>query len=89
MSVSISVSMSGDGEARLRGLAREAGVAPEDLAARLLERTVRRLADLEGISGPIAERFRASGMTEDELSGLLEREKHAMRAERGGRRKAS
>jgi hypothetical protein len=34
------------------------------------------------ISGPIAEAFARSGMTEEQLAEFLEQEKHAMRAER-------
>ena len=59
----------------------------EDIASRLLERSVKRIPDLAAISGPIAAKFKASGMTEDQLSELLEAEKHAMRAQK--RAKAS
>jgi len=38
------------------------------------------------ISGPIAEAFVRSGMSEDELSDFLEAEKQAMRAERREKR---
>ena len=38
------------------------------------------------ISGPVAEAFADSGMSEEELSEWLEAEKHAMRAERRGGR---
>jgi hypothetical protein len=41
---------------------------------------------LKEISGPIAEEFTRSGMTEDELSDFLETEKHAMRTERRKKR---
>lgn len=37
------------------------------------------MAELDEVLRPIREAFDASGMTEDELSDLLEEEKHAMR----------
>jgi hypothetical protein len=37
------------------------------------------------ISGPVAEAFAKSGMTEDQLAEFLEEKKHAMRAERRAR----
>jgi len=37
---------------------------------------------ISDISGPIAEEFARSGITEKELGEFLEREKHAMRNER-------
>ena len=54
-------------------------------AAQQLER-IAASRSLEELSGPVAEAFRKSGMTEDELSDLLEEEKHRMRAERGNKR---
>lgn len=78
----IEVPIPPDVEAALRRHSAEAGLSVETLVARLLERYVRKIPDLVEISGPIGEAFKASGMSEDELSELLEREKHAMRAER-------
>jgi hypothetical protein len=85
--MAISLDISGDAERALREQACAEGVTPEALAARIVELAVRAAIDLRAISGPIGEAFKASGMTEAELGELLEREKHAMRAER--RRKAS
>jgi hypothetical protein len=85
--MSLSISISDDAERMLRDHAQKAGLPPEALAARLLERSVRKLPDLVAISGQIGEAFKRSGMTEDELSELLEAEKHAMRAE--NRRKSA
>lgn len=78
----LSVPISVQAEEQLRRHALDAGVSPDMLAARLLERTLARIPDLSAISGPIGERFRKSGMTEDELSELLEAEKHSMRSEK-------
>jgi hypothetical protein len=80
--MSMSIPLSTEAEARLRKHADDAGLPAEAIAARLLERSLSKIPDLIEISGPIYETFKASGMTEDELSELLEREKHAMRAER-------
>lgn len=69
-------------EERLVRFARDAGMTADTLAGRLLERTLSKLPDLSEVSGPVGEEFRKSGMSEDELSELLEAEKHAMRADR-------
>jgi hypothetical protein len=47
-------------------------------AAKLLERDAKRTI-LEEISGDLAERFKQTGMTEEELGELLEKEKHEAR----------
>jgi len=80
--MSISIPLSTEAEATLRKHADEAGLPAEAIAARLLERSLSKIPDLVEISGPIYEAFKASGMTEEELTDLLEREKHVMRAER-------
>src|SRR5688572_19843629 len=80
--MTLDIPLSPKAEATLRKQAHEAGLSAEAIAARLLERSLARIPDLTEISGPIYEAFKASGMTEDELAELLEREKHAMRAER-------
>jgi hypothetical protein len=85
--MTFSMTISGDAEHLLRELAGKAGIPPELLATRLVERSLLQSQSLAAISGQIGEAFRASGMTEDELTDLLEREKHAARAER--RKKAS
>ena len=84
--MTLQVTISSDAEAALRKQADEAGLPAEAVAARLLERSLHRIPDLKEISGPIHEEFLRSGMTEDELTELLEREKHAMRAERRARK---
>ena len=85
--MSISLPISDEVEKALREQARDAGVSAETLAAQIVERSVRTIAELRAITAPMNEAFKASGMTEDELSELLEAEKHAMRAER--KKKAS
>jgi hypothetical protein len=81
----LSLSISAETEARLKAKAAAAGVDVETYAARQLERMASPPKSLKDISGPIAEEFARSGMTEDELSDFLEAEKHAMRAERRGK----
>ena len=78
----LSLSISPAAEARLRAKAAPAGVDVETYAIRHLELMAATPRSLKEISGPIAEAFARSGMTEDELSDFLEAEKHAMRAER-------
>lgn len=73
-----------DAEARLAEKARSAGMDVPTYAEKILETEARR-PTLREISGPIAEAFEASGMTEEELGDMLEKAKHEMRAERRAR----
>ena len=81
----LSLTISAEAEAKLKAKADAAGLDVETYAARHLEHMVLPRS-LEEISGPIAEVFARSGMTEDELSDFLEAEKHALRAERRSKR---
>src|SRR5205823_13876358 len=81
----LSLSISAEAEARLKAKAAAAGVDVATYAARHLELMAAAPKSLKEISGPIAEAFAKSGMSEDELAEFLEQEKHAMRAERRGR----
>lgn len=80
----LSLSISAETEAKLKAKAAAAGVDVETYAARQLELMAAPPRPLHEISGPIAEAFARSGMSEDELADFLEAEKHAMRAERRG-----
>jgi hypothetical protein len=82
----LSLSISAEAEAKLKAKAAAAGVDVETYAARQLELMASQPKTLKQISGPIGEAFAQSGMSEAELSELLETEKHAMRAERRGKR---
>jgi hypothetical protein len=79
------LSISPEAEARLKAKAAAAGVDMESYASSQLEAVAQR-PTLEELSGPIAEAFEETGMTEDELAEFLEKEKHAMRAERRAKR---
>ncbi len=81
----LSLSISAETEAKLKAKATAAGVDMETYAARQLELMAMPPKSLRQISGPIAEEFSRSGMSEDELSDFLEAQKHAMRAERRGK----
>ena len=83
--MSITVTVSPETQARLMEKATAAGVDLETYTARQLELLVSSRPSLKELSGPIAQHFAESGMTEDELSQFLEDEKHAMRAERAAR----
>ena len=82
----LSLSISSEAEARLRAKAAAAGIDVETYAARYIELLASPPKSLNQISGPIAEDFARSGMSEDELSDFLEAEKHAVRAERREKR---
>jgi hypothetical protein len=83
----LNIPLSPEVEARLRERAAAAGQDPAEYAARVLERSLSAPIPIADISGPIAEQFRASGMTEDQLAEALEAVKHEARAQR--RRAAS
>jgi len=76
--MTLAIPLSPETEARLAEKARLAGMDMPSYAARLVERDVKRTT-LEEISGDLAERFKQTGMTEEELGELLETEKHEAR----------
>ena len=78
----LSLSISAEAEAKLKAKAVAAGVEVETYAARHLELMATPPKSLKEISGPIAEAFSGSGMSEDELPDFLEAAKRAMRAQR-------
>jgi hypothetical protein len=80
------LSLSISAEAKLKAKAAAAGVDVATYAARHLELMAVAPKSLKDISGPIAEEFARSGMTEEERSDFLEAEKHAMRAQRREKR---
>ena len=80
--MSISIPLSPEAEAKLREKAAAVGEDITAYAAGVLERSAKQPVSLEEISGPIAEQFQQSGMTEDELSQFLEDAKHEMRRQR-------
>jgi ribosome-binding protein aMBF1 (putative translation factor) len=84
--VVLSIPISVEAEAKLAEKAKAAGVDVPTYAARHLELIARAPRPLREISGPIADAFEKSGMSEEELADLLESEKHAMRAEKRARR---
>jgi hypothetical protein len=71
-------------EERLAAKARAAGLDVPTYAARLLERDARSPTLLE-ISGEVFEKFKQSGMTDDELGEVLEKEKHEAREAKRGK----
>jgi len=85
----VKLSLSAEAAAALTARAAAAGVDIETYAAQQLERLAAPPRSLVDISGLAQDEFRASAMTDDELSDLLERAKHDARAERRGRRQAS
>ena len=80
----LSFSISPESEARLKARAAEAGVDIETFAARALERIAAK-PTLDETLAPLRSQFETSGMSEDELTELLEQVKHEDRAERRAR----
>lgn len=84
--MTISISVSPAAEARLRERAAAAGQPVPEFVSRLVEQAAA-AASLEEVLAPIRREFAESGMSEDELTQVLEDAKHEMRRERraGGR----
>lgn len=80
--MTLSISISEEAEASLKAKADLAGADLSSYVSSLIENPAQRPMSLEEISGPVANDFEKSGMTEDELGDLLETAKRAMRAER-------
>lgn len=78
----LTVPISREAEARLIAKAAAAGVDVSTYVAALVEQATTLPLSLREISGPIADDFAKSGMTDEELGDFLEEVKHAMRAER-------
>ena len=84
--MTLTVSLNPATEAKLVANAQALGIDLGTYAARLLERSVSGRATLEEISGEAGINFKKSGMPEEELGELLEREKHAARERELGRK---
>lgn len=82
--MTLEIDLSPTTEERLRKMAKARGQDLATYAARVLDAAMLQDYLNEGFEN-VHEAFRASGMTEDELSDFLEREKHAMRAEKRNR----
>jgi hypothetical protein len=80
--MTLRIDISPDTERMLRAKAAAVGEDVAHYAARILERSAGTALRMEAISGPVGEAFRASGMTEEELSVELERAKQEARARR-------
>jgi hypothetical protein len=81
--MSITIPLSAELEASLKSRAAAAGQDVAAYAAAILER-IARPQSLAELSGPVHQRFRESGTTEEQLGEELERAKHEMRRDRKG-----
>ena len=80
--MSVTIPLDPQAESRLRERAEAVG---EDLAgfvSKLIDHFGSLPTPLETLSGPVAERFRASGDSEQQLIDEIERAKDAMRSDR-------
>lgn len=77
--MTLHISISPQTEAKLRERASACGQDVSSYAASVLDQALDK-PSLEETLAPVRRAFEKSGMSEDELSELLEREKHAMRA---------
>ncbi len=83
--MTLTIPISPEAEAKLIAKAAAAGVDVTTFAAQTLERAASK-PTLEEILAPLRKEFEQSGMTEDELTDLLEQAKHEARAERRARK---
>ena len=83
--MTLSISISEQAEANLKAKADLAGTDLSSYISTLVEQNAKHPLSLVEISGPVAQDFEKTGMTEDELGDVLETAKHAMRAERRAR----
>lgn len=82
--MTLHVTLTDDVAERLAAAAKATSGTPEQFAAAAIERNLAAWERAEQSLAPVRAAFEASGMTEDELSDLLEAEKHAMRRELRG-----
>ena len=83
--IAVTLKLSRSAEARLVGRAAASGKPLAEYIATLVESVVAAPRTIEEISGPVYQRFLASGTTDEQLSDELEQAKHEMRAERRAR----
>lgn len=80
--MTLNLNLSADIAERLEKAARGSSRTPEQVALTAIERELTAWDRADAALEPIGIAFEASGMSEDELSDLLEAEKHAMRQDR-------
>jgi predicted transcriptional regulator len=80
--MTLHVTLSDKAAEQLASLATATSRTPEQVAAAVIEKELDDWNRLEETLAPVRAAFEASGMTEEELTDLLEAEKHAMRRER-------
>jgi predicted transcriptional regulator len=80
--MSLMIEVPDDLAAQLQERAAAIGSIPEKVAIIAIEQQLRANEQLEKSLAPVRQAFLESGMTEDELSDLLEEVKHDMRRER-------
>ena len=80
--MSLMIEVPDDLAAQLQERAAAIGSIPEKVAIIAIKQQLRANDLLEKSLAPVRQAFRESGMTEDELSDLLEEVKHDMRRER-------
>ena len=86
--LSLTLRLTKDARARLAQRAAASGTDLAGYVSVIVEQSAQAPLSLEEISGPIYDRFLASGMTDDELGKRLEQEKHAARLEERGRQRS-
>ena len=81
----LTLRLSAEARQKLEERAAASGTDVASYVSTIVEQNTLKPLSLEDISGPIYQRFLESGMTDEELSDLLEKEKHEARAQRHAR----
>jgi hypothetical protein len=84
--IPVTLRLSKVAQAKLAQRAAASGTPLSEYISTLVESVVETPRTLAEISGPVYERFLASGTSDEQLSEELEEAKHALRTERRGRR---
>jgi hypothetical protein len=85
LEIPVTLHLSKGANAKLVERAAASGSPLPEFISKLVESLVETPRSIEEISGPVYQKFLASGTSDEELSEELEQAKHRMRAERSGR----
>jgi hypothetical protein len=81
----LTLRLSAQARQKLQERAAASGTDVAGYVSTIVEQNTHKPLSLDQISGPVYQRFLDSGLTDEQLGDLLEKEKHEARASRRGR----
>ena len=81
----LTLRLSAQARQKLQERAAASGTDVAGYVSTIVEQNTQKPLSLEEISGPVYQRFLESGLSDEQLSDLLEKEKHEARADRRAR----